>query len=169
MKAYRTQKKIQQEENIFTISLALAYDSYVESSESYIVLRPLFTKEHNKQKLTTNKLTFNLQNEDESFSWKYEAMDSFQKAQVTFKGLSLSSDAENKLRFRLVKSKTGTRYPLETRLVSNNSQTYEFEIPQYIGLDEIALENAQGKLEQQDSCLCWGYEEGFGLSFGPIE
>lgn len=134
-------KKIQEEENIFTISLALAYDSYVESSESYIVLRPLLTKEHNKQKLTTNKLTFNLQNEDESFSWKYEAMDSFQKAQVTFKGLSLSSDAENKLRFRLVKSKTGTRYPLETRLVSNNSQTYEFEIPQYIGLDEIALEN----------------------------
>ena len=138
-------KIIQSEENLFQLMLDFAYDSYVETSSKYIVLRPLFSVERDERKLKSNKLEFkNDEDEnkrDESFSWQHKKLSDYQKARVTFRGKDLSQAAESALRFRLVKSTTGARYVLDTKAVSDSAQTYEFEIPQFINLDKIALEN----------------------------
>ena len=134
-------KEIKEDENLFELQLGFVYNSTVTVASSLLVLNPIFTIEHNNSELENNSLSFNLQSEAESFAWKQEALGSYQKARVTYKGLALDDGAENKLRFRLVKSKTGARYALETRPVSADSQTYEFEIPQFINLDQIAIEN----------------------------
>ena len=138
-------KTIQREENLFQFMLDFAYDSYVETSSAYIVLRPLFSVERDGRKLETNKLEFKYDEDDtkcdESFSWQRAKLSNYQKARVTFRGKDLSQDYQSSLRFRLVKSTTGARYPIETKSVSASAQTYEFEIPQYINLDEIAVEN----------------------------
>ena len=134
-------KEIKEEENNFELRLGFVYNSTVTAPSSLLILNPIFTIEHNNSELENNSLAFNLQSETESFAWKQEALENYQKARVTYKGLALDDGAENKLRFRLVKSRTGARYALETRPVSADSQTYEFEIPQFIKLDEIAIEN----------------------------
>ena len=121
--------------------LGFVYNSTVTATSSLLILNPIFTIEHDNSELENNSLAFNLEAEAESFAWKQEALGSYQKARVTYKGLALDDGAENKLRFRLVKSKTGARYALEIRPVSSDSQTYELEIPQFINLDEIAIEN----------------------------
>ena len=138
-------KIIQSEENLFQLMLDFAYDSYVETSSKYIVLRPLLSVERDERKLKSNKLEFkNDEDEnkrDESFSWQLKKLSDYQKARVTFRGKDLPQASESSLRFRLVKSTTGARYVLETKAVSDSAQTYEFEIPQFINLDKIALEN----------------------------
>lgn len=138
-------KTIQREENLFQFMLDFAYDSYVETSSAYIVLRPLFSVERDGRKLETNKLEFKYDEDDtkcdESFSWQRAKLSNYQKARVTFRGKDLPQANTSYLRFRLVKFATGARYPIETKSVSANAQTYEFEIPQYINLDEIAVEN----------------------------
>ena len=138
-------KIIQREENLFQFMLDFAYDSYVETSSAYIVLRPLFSVERDGRKLETNKLEFKYDEDDtkcdESFSWQRAKLSDYQKARVTFRGKDLPQANTSSLRFRLVKSTTGARYPIETKSVSASAQTYEFEIPQYINLDEIAVEN----------------------------
>lgn len=139
-------KTIQREENLFQFMLDFAYDSYVEIPSAYIVLRPLFSVERDGRKLETNKLEFKYDEDDtkcdESFSWQRAKLSNYQKARVTFRGKDLSQDYQSSLRFRLVKYATGARYSLETKSVSASAQTYEFEIPQYINLDEIAVENS---------------------------
>lgn len=139
-------KTIQREENLFQFMLDFAYDSYVETSSAYIVLRPLFSVERDGRKLETNKIEFKYDEDDtkcdESFSWQRAKLSNYQKARVTFRGKDLSQDNASYLRFRLVKYATGARYPIETKSVSASAQTYEFEIPQYINLDEIAVENS---------------------------
>lgn len=138
-------KIIQREENLFQFMLDFAYDSYVETSSAYIVLRPLFSVERDGRKLETNKLEFKYDEDDtkcdESFSWQRAKLSNYQKARVTFRGKDLSQDYQSSLRIRLVKSTTGARYVLDTKAVSDTAQTYEFEIPQFINLDKIALEN----------------------------
>lgn len=138
-------KIIQREENLFQFMLDFAYDSYVETPSAYIVLRPLFSVERDGRKLKTNKLEFKYDEDDtkcdESFSWQLKKLSDYQKARVTFRGKDLSQAAGSALRFRLVKSTTGARYVLDTKAVSDTAQTYEFEIPQFINLDKIALEN----------------------------
>lgn len=147
-------KIIQREENLFQFMLDFAYDSYVETSSAYIVLRPLFSVERDGRKLETNKLEFKYDEDDtrcdESFSWQRAKLSNYQKARVTFRGKDLSQDYQSSLRFRLVKFATGARYPIETKSVSASAQTYEFEIPQYINLDEIAVENSW-----DDSTASW--------------
>lgn len=138
-------KIIQHEENLFQFMLDFAYDSYVETPSAYIVLRPLFSVERDGRKLKTNKLEFKYDEDDtkcdESFSWQRAKLSDYQKARVTFRGKDLPQANTSYLRFRLVKSTTGARYVLDTKAVSDSAQTYEFEIPQYINLDEIAVEN----------------------------
>ena len=134
-------KEIKEEENNFELRLGFVYNSMVTAPSSLLVLNPIFTIEKTNSELENNSLSFNLESENESFAWKQEALGSYQKARVTYKGLALTDGAENKVRFRLVKSRTGARYALETRPVSSDLQTYEFEIPQFINLDEIAIEN----------------------------
>lgn len=134
-------KEIKEDENLFELQLGFVYNSTVTAPSSLLILNPIFTIEHDNSELENNSLAFKLESGDESFAWKQEALENYQKARVTYKGLALDDGAENKLRFRLVKSKTGARYALETRPVTGNSQTYEFEIPQFIKLDEIAIEN----------------------------
>ena len=147
-------KTIQREENLFQFMLDFAYDSYVETSSAYIVLRPLFSVERDGRKLETNKLEFKYDEDDtkcdESFSWQRAKLSNYQKARVTFRGKDLSQDYQSSLRFRLVKYATGARYSLETKSVSASAQTYEFEIPQYINLDEITVENSWN-----DSTASW--------------
>ena len=147
-------KIIQREENLFQFMLDFAYDSYVETSSAYIVLRPLFSVERDGRKLKTNKLEFKYDEDDtkcdESFSWQRAKLSDYQKARVTFRGKDLPQANTSYLRFRLVKSTTGARYPIETKSVSASAQTYEFEIPQYINLDEIAVENSW-----DDSTASW--------------
>ena len=147
-------KTIQREENLFLFMLDFAYDSYVETSSAYIVLRPLFSVERDGHKLETNKLEFKYDEDDtkcdESFSWQRAKLSDYQKARVTFRGKDLPQANTSYLRFRLVKFATGARYPIETKSVSASAQTYEFEIPQYINLDEIAVENSW-----DDSTASW--------------
>ena len=136
---------IQQENNLIQLRLDVEYNSIVESASAFIVLRPLFNLERENSQLSTNKLEFinaaGSDNDNESFSYKYNKLENFQKARVTFKGASLPADSESKLRFRLVKSTTGARYNLETKTVTSAPETYEFEIPQQINLNTIAIEN----------------------------
>ena len=137
--------KVQLEDNLIHFGLGIEYNSLVESATTFIVMRPLFSLERTNRQLSTNKLEFindtGESNDNESFSYKYNQLENFQKAKITFRGGSLSADLESRLRFRLVKSTTGARYPLETKTVTTAPATYEFEIPQYINLNTIAVEN----------------------------
>ena len=61
-------KIIKESGNTFELKLSVAYNSVVETERTYIVLKPLFTKEHNNQTLSSNNLEFKLEDNDETFS-----------------------------------------------------------------------------------------------------
>lgn len=136
---------VKPEENLIELTLGMKYNTLVESPSAFLVVRPLFSLERTNGQLSTNKLNFvnkaGEEEDNESFAYKYNQLSNFQKARVTFRGASLSEDAVSRLRFRLVKSTTGARYPLDTKTVAVSPSTYEFEIPQLINLNTIAVEN----------------------------
>lgn len=136
-------KIVTEEENILNIKLDIEYNSVVETSKSYIVYRPLFMVERDKRELTTNKLEFKNDDEeaDETFCWPFEKLSDYQKAKVTFKGADLKAEEENLLAFKLTKTNTGAIYYQEQKPVTSEYTSYEFEIPQFIGLNSLGLEN----------------------------
>ncbi len=137
-------KIVTEEENILNIKLDIEYNSVVETSKSYIVYRPLFKVERDNRELTTNKLEFKNDDEEayETFCWPFDKLSDYQKAKVTFRGADLNTEEENLLSFKLTKTNTGAIYYQEQKTVTSDYTSYEFEIPQYIGLNSLGLENS---------------------------
>ncbi len=138
-------KTIKAGDNPFEFKLSLAYNSVIETSNTYIVLRPLFTKEHNNEKLYTNKLEFKYSEDeekrDETFRWDFDGLGNYQRARVSYHGAQLKTTEDNVLAFKFVKTNTGAIYFQDQEPVTAESSAYEFDILQGIGINAIGIEN----------------------------
>ena len=130
------EKTIVSDDNLFTVSFDLAYDSIAEGNSGCLILRPLFTSEADNKKLTKNQLNFAASSE--TFSYKFYNLSNYQKARITIKGLS---SEEHQLRPKFVKSKTAAMYYQENITVKPESKVFVLIIPQGINLDAIGFEN----------------------------
>ena len=151
-------------ENPLTINLqkyVAPCNTVIKTATKFIAINPTFTVEHDGRALATNKLEFNYQANDETMVWKLDNLSDYQKAIVTFKGDVLKTDEDNVLAFKVVKKSTGAIYFLNQVEVTAESKTYEFLIPQYIGLDQIGIENkwdvnannGEGRWSKDFSCV----------------
>ena len=151
-------------ENPLTINLqkyVAPCNTVIKTATKFIAINPTFTVEHDGRALATNKLEFNYQANDETMVWKLDNLSDYQKAIVTFKGDVLKTDEDNVLAFKVVKKSTGAIYFLNQVEVTAESKTYEFLIPQYIGLDQIGIENkwdvnannGEGRWSKDFSCF----------------
>ena len=138
-------KVIKDEGNTLEVILSIEYNHVIETSNAYIVSRPLFIVERDKRQLTTNKLEFKNseveEKRDETFRWDFDRLQDFQKARITIRGSKFKGDEENLVKIKYVKTNTGAIYTQGESPVRSEAVTYEFDIPQYIGLNSIGLEN----------------------------
>ena len=129
-----------------SIKLDTIYNSITETSNAYIVNRPLFTIERSKEELTNNLLEFknssDVNNCNESFRWGFDELGDYQKAEITFRGDKLNADAQNVLRFKFIKGSTEASYYQDALTVQAGKNTATYMIPQGIKLTALGLENS---------------------------
>ena len=119
------------------------FNVIIKTDTSYIVNNPTFTKEYKKEKLKTNKIHFNLIEDEECFVWSPEGdvnLSDYQKAIITYKGTDLKTDEENVIAFKTMRT-SYRNYYRDQKPVSAESKTYEMPIPQGKGSLVLGIEN----------------------------
>ena len=119
------------------------FNVIIKTDTSYIVNNPTFTKEYKKEKLKTNKIHFNLTEDEECFVWSPEGdvnLSDYQKAIITYKGTDLKTDEENVIAFKTMRT-SYRNYYRDQKPVSAESKTYEMPIPQGKGSLVLGIEN----------------------------
>lgn len=119
------------------------FNVIIKTDTSYIVNNPTFTKEYKKEKLKTNKIQFNLIEDEECFVWSPEGdvnLSDYQKAIITYKGTELKTDEENVIAFKTMRT-SYRNYYRDQKPVSAESKTYEMPIPQGKGSLVLGIEN----------------------------
>ena len=119
------------------------FNVIIKTDTSYIVNKPIFTKEYKKEKLKTNTIQFNLIEDEECFVWSPEGdvnLSDYQKAIITYKGTDLKTDEENVIAFKTMRT-SNRNYYRDQKPVSAESKTYEMPIPQGKGSLVLGIEN----------------------------
>ena len=140
------------------------FNVIIKTDTSYIVNKPIFTKEYKKEKLKTNKIQFNLIEDEECFVWSPEGdvnLSDYQKAIITYKGTDLKTDEENVIAFKTMRT-SNRNYYREQKPVSAESKTYEMPIPQGKGSLVLGIEN---KWDSEKS----GFQNDFTFEVEKIE
>lgn len=140
------EQEILLEGNTFKLSFEKDFNVTIKTDSTYVVSRPLFYAERDKNILTTNKLEFkdDASAPNQVFVWELAELDEYQKVRMTFKGdTGDTSDTANSHAFVFQFGNTTCRaqYVNEKLSVTAEKSVCEFEIPQEVDVDTIRLEN----------------------------
>lgn len=165
------EQEIVLEGNSFQLSFKKDFNVTIKTDSTYVVSRPLFYAERDKNILTTNKLEFknDANAPSQAFVWELAELDEYQKVRMTFKGdTAATSDTTNShaFVFQFGSTTCGAHYVNEKLSVTAEKSVCEFEIPQYVNAGTIRLENDYiiGESPEQNK-----WAEDFNLYIEKIE
>ena len=127
----------------------IKFNIVTKTDTTYTVENPTFTIEWDKAleksvPLSTNEISFNSEKEYEAFIWKPAdsniSFTEYQKVKITYKGTTLKADEENVIAFKARRALTRNYYR-DQKPVTEESQTYEMDIPQGKGPLWLGIEN----------------------------